>query len=369
MKIVFSAQAGYGHLYPLLPLASACVDAGHEVTIATGDPFVGRLPFPSIRCLPAGMGLSDMEQEVLRRRPDADPMSFAMALFGEVTPEYVTPALLDAFDRDRPDLVVYEATNAGAAVAAEARGIPAVAFGIGQYLPMIDVLHDNAARFQRNLWPGEPPNLLTAYIDPMPRALETPLPPGRIPIRSVPWSESDEVPQWLTQESGRRRVYMTLGTVAFRAVDVLRRAIEETAQHDVDVLVAVGPEGDTALLGDLPSTVHAERFVSQPAVLPHVDLVVHHGGSGTMLGALSHGLPQLILPQGADQFINADKIGRIQAGRALHNDAQVPGAIAEAVGALLADGPERVTAKRVATEIAGMPAPRDVVEELTSRLS
>lgn len=36
-------------------------------------------------------------------------------------------------------------------------------------------------------------------------------------------------------------------------------------------------------------------WVPQAELLPHVDVLIHHGGSGTTLGALSVGAPQLIL--------------------------------------------------------------------------
>ena len=44
MRVVFASLPAFGHLYPLLPLALACRDAGHEVTVATGAPFLGQLP-------------------------------------------------------------------------------------------------------------------------------------------------------------------------------------------------------------------------------------------------------------------------------------------------------------------------------------
>jgi UDP:flavonoid glycosyltransferase YjiC (YdhE family) len=110
--------------------------------------------------------------------------------------------------------------------------------------------------------------------------------------------------------------------------------------------------------------VHVERFVAQSAVLPLVDLIVHHGGTGTVLSALEVGLPQLLLPQGADQFFNAEILTEARAGRGLPNDAQQPGAIGEAVLALLGDAPERRTAAKLRDEIAAMPSPADVVPEL-----
>ena len=189
----------------------------------------------------------------------------------------------------------------------------------------------------------------------------------RIPIRSVAWRAAETpLPGWLTAGATRPRVYLTLGTVSFGAVDVLRRAASEIAALDVDLLVAVGPEGDPTLLGELPGNVHVERFVPQAEVLERVDLIVHHGGTGTVLAALEAGLPQVILPQGADQPFNADLISRSGAGRHQANDDYTPGSITALVEPLLGDCPERATAVRIAAEIATMPAPAEVVPELVA---
>jgi UDP:flavonoid glycosyltransferase YjiC (YdhE family) len=45
--------------------------------------------------------------------------------------------------------------------------------------------------------------------------------------------------------------------------------------------------------------------------------VVSHGGGGTILAALSRGLPLVLLPQGADQFHNAERVAEVKAGIAL----------------------------------------------------
>jgi UDP:flavonoid glycosyltransferase YjiC (YdhE family) len=95
-----------------------------------------------------------------------------------------------------------------------------------------------------------------------------------------------------------------------------------------------------------------------------VDLIVHHGGTGTVLAALEVGLPQLLLPQGADQFFNAQILTEAGAARALSNDAQRPGTITEAGQALLGDSPERETAARLRDEIAAMPSPTEAVSQL-----
>jgi UDP:flavonoid glycosyltransferase YjiC (YdhE family) len=356
VRIVVASLPAYGHLYPMLPLAQAYAAAGHEVTVATGAPFLDALPVPTAPGLAADMTLKDVEQETLRGLTGTDPFGFVIRMFGVVTAGHTEPAMTALIAETRPDLVIYEMMDVGAAVAAERAGIRTVAFGLGLWNPVIQRIHEAA---------GAAADLPGGYLDQMPTSLQNPvpLPANRIPIRPVPWAPPVPLPAWFTA-STRPRVYITLGTVSFGAVEVLRRAVLETATHDVDVLVAVGPEGDPALLGDLPGNVHLERFVSQADVLRDVDLIVHHGGAGTMLGALVNGLPQLILPQGADHPFNAAAIERTGAGLAITNDDQVPGAIEKAVGALLSDGGERRTAKGLAAEIAAMPSPDEVVANL-----
>jgi UDP:flavonoid glycosyltransferase YjiC (YdhE family) len=100
--------------------------------------------------------------------------------------------------------------------------------------------------------------------------------------------------------------------------------------------------------------------VSQAAVLPHVDLVVHHGGSGTMLGAFAAGKPQLVVPQGADQFTNADAVVSSGAGSRLLPAELTSDAVTVTARALLADEDAHAASRRLAEEIAAMPSPREV---------
>jgi MGT family glycosyltransferase len=160
-------------------------------------------------------------------------------------------------------------------------------------------------------------------------------------------------------------VYLTLGTVAYGATQVLRGAIAALSKLPVDVLVAAGP-GDPAALGPVPGNVRVAGFVPQAQVLAHAGLVVHHGGTGTVLGTLAAGLPQLILPQGADQFANAETLSALGAAKALVGDEIRMPAIEAAARELLAGSTAREVARGIAAEIAGMPAPETVLGELVS---
>src|SRR4029078_6203591 len=98
-------------------------------------------------------------------------------------------------------------------------------------------------------------------------------------------------------------------------------------------------------LGDVADNVHLEKFVDQPRVLELVDLIVHHGGTGSVLGALSAGVAQLILAQGADQFFNAEFLSEVGAARAIRNDEYEPGAIRRTATDLLSGGMEQRDAR------------------------
>src|SRR5262245_27396315 len=113
MRIVFSSPPSYGHLYPLVPLALACAEAGHDVTVATGPPFLGRLQLPTVRSLPEGTVMKELRDLTLRNHPEVDvstvygTFQFGGWMFGETLPRVVVPMLLDVFARTKPDLVVY----------------------------------------------------------------------------------------------------------------------------------------------------------------------------------------------------------------------------------------------------------------------
>jgi UDP:flavonoid glycosyltransferase YjiC (YdhE family) len=180
-------------------------------------------------------------------------------------------------------------------------------------------------------------------------------------------------PSWVTgrdRDGGRPLVYLTFGAV-FSGMPALEQAIKGLAAMDVDVLVAVGPTFDIQSLGEVGDSVRIETSEPQAELLSLVDLVVHHGGTGLTLGALANGVPQLVLPQGADMFSNADMFCNADAvatggvGAQLPAEDQTAEAIARRVSELLSDDETRAAARAVAAEIAEMPSPEATVSVLT----
>ncbi len=158
-------------------------------------------------------------------------------------------------------------------------------------------------------------------------------------------------------------VYVTMGT-AFNDPAHLANVLAALDGLHVRVLVTVGPHADPGVLGAQPENVRVASYVSQALVLPHCDVVVSHAGSGTTLATLTLGVPQLCLPQGADQFLNADAIALSGAGISLAPSDQSVVAVRGAIADLLSNTSFREAAGGAQASIAAMPAPDEVVAVL-----
>ncbi len=382
-KLLFHGLPAYGHLFPLLPLAAAARSAGHQVVFVTGAEFAPLLRSYGFPVVPAGLSAQEVAAEIfggpVPRRPDGRANKKAqIILFGEELPRRTSAELRTAFAGVAPDLVVHEHTSIGAALAAAMLGLPTVSFGIvagaatDLYDPTRsprfgDLLVEHGLSSLAELRPRR-------LLDPFPAALRSgpdgPWP--RTPIRPVAWSAapepaspdpapSEQVPRWLV-ESRRPVVYLTLGTV-FGTAATLHRMALGLSRLGVDVLLAPGSVS-IADLGPLPDRVRVEGFVDQGRVLPLVDAVVHHGGSGTTLGAAAVGLPQLVVPSGADQHANGEALAAAGAGRLLEPDEVQPERVAAEVSRLLDDPALAAAAQRIRRQIATMPSPEAVVATL-----
>ena len=154
-----------------------------------------------------------------------------------------------------------------------------------------------------------------------------------------------------------------MGTV-FRNDAVLSTVVEGLCELDVRVVVTVGPHGDPDALGPQPSHVHVARYIPQSQLLPQCSVVVSHGGSGTYLASLAAEIPQLCIPQAADQFLNAATCVASGTGLALQPGNVSVELVRDAVTRLLSEPSFRDAAGRVSREIAAMPSAPEVAERL-----
>lgn len=386
MRILAVSLPAYGHLHPMVPLLIALRDAGHDVLVATGPEVADVVSVTGLPLVAAAPDFGRAMQDAAAAHPDLVAMPpeelaaagrgapFGATLFADLLArqgrELLEPVLADL----RPDAVLYEETAFGGLLAARSAGLPAAChtlgsrmfpgpFGVEMRRRLTALLDAEALRSPLDLR-GD------VCVDLCPPSLRAHEPPAAttVDIRPEPWNAP--VPQaTVRRRASRPLVYLTLGTVVFGAVDVLRAAVDGLSRLELDVLVTVGPSGDPAALGAVPDSVQVERFVDQRQVLRHADLVVSHGGSGTVLGALVAGSPQLALPTGPpDQFRNAAALVASGAGLRLLPSEVGADAVSDAARRLLGEPSYRAAARRLHDEIAGMPAPAEAAERLVAEL-
>jgi UDP:flavonoid glycosyltransferase YjiC (YdhE family) len=387
VRLLFSSLPIHGHTYPLLPLAIAAQRAGHEVTFATGPQFQDELTSYGMRPAESGMTIYDAFFAALKVRFGTDqPQTLSedqlrelpFTAFGRIIPGRVIEQTGELISGLKPDLVVQEAGNYGAGLAARLAGVPAVCHGFSRESPdplllgIEDELRTFAGEIGIELAEGRIGGLGNPYIDIYPPSLQDQQFRDTmkiIELRPVPTSGATEVPDWVRDRGRTRpRVYLTLGTMLGGTVEVLRHALDGVGALDADVVTSTGPTMDVSTLGAVPANVTMHKWVPQSELLHHVDLVVHHGGAGTTLGAFSVGVPQVVLPLGADAFANADAVVTSGAGLRLLPDEVSGASVAHAARTLLEDEAQRAAAtaaaRRVADEIAAMPGPDEVAARL-----
>lgn len=379
MRVLFSTTPLDGHFRPLLPLARALRDRGHEIAFATAGSWHGHVEAEGFPALAAGADHStararrlDDEMTAVTRLPGIDRRYYVFSyLFAEGHAALKLTELLDAARDWRPDAVVHESGDLAAPTVAAALGVPSVHHGFGTMVPLPTLRRAGDA--MAPLWAAidlEPDPYAGAfrglYVDVVPPAFDDDLPlcPS---IRLRPSLTAAEPPPWLA-DLRRPLVYATMGTV-FNTPATFAPLLEALGAGDLGALVTVGRDVDPVELEPTPANVRVERFVPQDRVLPACGAVVTHGGSGTVLGALTAGVPMVILPQGANQFDNAVRCEQAGVAVTVKPEHATAAAIGAALEAVLADASYREGARRIQAEIAQMRPVEEVaaaVEELAA---
>jgi UDP:flavonoid glycosyltransferase YjiC (YdhE family) len=380
VRILFVTAPAHGHFHPLGPLARALVERGHQVAFATGPDFcknIERYGFDTLVAGPTEAEMGPMAAHAIAEARKVPPSQFPVVAFPLVFGKGVAPATLpDLLARIRewkPSLLVHETASLAAPIAAAVAGIPSVNQSYGTVVPR--AVAEAAALAVVPLWKQhelEPEPFAGLY-----RGLYLDICPPTLQfdelqhiqslqrLRPIPFDEprDETLPAWMASQPDRPTVYVTLGTV-FGATPVFSTVLTALREEPIDLVVTVGFKGDPAALGPQPDHVHIERYIPQTRLLPRCRLVVSHAGSGTLFSALSHGIPTLALPQGADQFRNAERLAATGAGRVLMPPQVDVDSVRREVRSLLSDDRYTTGAARLREEIRAMPSPSEVAATL-----
>ncbi|MEU2436603.1 activator-dependent family glycosyltransferase [Streptomyces rubradiris] len=415
MKILFASMPHPTHFHPMLPLAWALRAAGHEVRVAghpdltetsTGSGMtavpVGRAGWyredvhePELYAQLMGSGASDFLGTFDWAQEDPAAWSWegllglekilVSALLAGINNDVMVDELVAYARHWQPDLVIWEQLTVAGAVAAELLGVPHARFVYGldfigrartEFLrryeeqpaahredPTREWLEETMSR-HGGTWTER---LRTGAV-----TIDTSVPSTRldtehrvIGMRYVPYNGRSVVPDWLREPAARTRVCLTLG---------LSNEIEDTtttvgeilaglAGLDVEIVATLGAE-DAAGIGPLPGNVRLVDFVPLHDLLPTCAAVVHHGGIGSRLTAVHHGVPQLVLGHGFDTLMIARRQEEAGAGLALPANHATAASVRDHVLRLLSEPRFAAGALAMRDELLAEPSPAEVVPVL-----
>lgn len=389
MRVLMTTWAWPTHYFPMVPLAWALRAAGHEVQVATQPALTWTVASSGMPVVAVGRDVDTPRW--LRRmhgpatsgaaaapRPDpsglpTDRVPVALQMFAEVA-EAMTPDLAAFARRWRPDLVVHEPSAYAGPLVAAALDVPAVRHLWGPDILAAITATERVAQAERaalaplcaslGLSSVDPMGALT--LDPCPAALQVPVPGETQPIRHIPHAGYGAAPDWLLDEPTKPRVCLTWGTAVFRTERdplLLNAALAGIARHDVELVVLVSAEQRSAVR-EVPDGVRVVSSIPLDLLAPSCAAVVAHGGAGTMMTALTHGVPQLVSPLLADHRFNAHRLEATGAGIVVPSRDATPEVIADAFGALLDEPTYGESARTLAADIAARPTPAEVVTAL-----
>lgn len=393
MRILFTANPVYSHITPMLPLAVTALRAGHDVVFATGADAVALPKEAGLVTLPAGLTLADARW----RYTSAYEPGFLAGLAAEQRlhhllrhhlAEVAAPALADdaiAFAATcRPDLVIGTPAELGGRIAASVLGVPHVTHGFGPPDSVATtviaqgILGEHCrrrgseladSRVYLDIWPAAmsasstslstgtrpPANMSAGLFD-----VVWPLRPDHV----VPTARQRPRPDALASLPYKRSVYVALGTTHSGTPKVLEKMIEALGSARLNMLVAIGPGGDLKRFGPLPRHIRIAPSIPQETVLPYCDAVVCHGGSSTVLGALVHAVPLVVVPMAGDSHVIAAQVERAGAGVACASRPLTADAIRDAFLRIFTEERYRSSTRRIAHELLDLPRPRSVLARL-----
>lgn len=373
-KILWLNWSGGGNLPPSLGIARVLTVRGHAVAFAGRPEMVPRVTAAGFRAIELTKAYAEVD-----RYPQGSPMSRAACY---LTSPAVAAEVRMVVAAERPDVVLIDGMFPAALAEASAFGCPTAAVSHTFCFRMLERWRNttttlNGMRQQAGfdslpgldeLWLSRDRIIVTAL-----GAFDSPPLPGWEAVRHVgpvledercavptplPWLDHDPTPV----------VLMSFSTgFEQRSVDKLQRGLDAMAALPVHVVATTGgivaPDELAA-----PENAVVLNYAAHDPILCRAALAVVHGGHGTTMRALRHGVPMVVIPGLAhDQAPNAATVEDWGAGRALPGDADAA-AIRAAVEEILATPSYRQTARRLAEALAGVDGARNAADEVEALL-
>ncbi|MFI9311581.1 glycosyltransferase [Streptomyces triculaminicus] len=367
-RFLFCPLASPGHVFPMVGISLELARRGHGVAFATGTRFDDLLRRQGIRRIP---------------RCPRDGESFQLETWWNPTSIALQAAhILHATSEFHPDVIIGGQLTYGPMLMGEVLDLPVAILGFATYLlpkprrctkqgdekpdeveeraiwrmeSMSEKLHEARQFLHLPLLSRQQAAdfllgdlfLLQSVPELEPRAAD--LPPGVHCVGSCAWEPAapdEELAEWLDRTGGFGPIiYMQHGRLFH--LGSLWRAVAECLDGADIRLVASAGKVDGKLMKPPPFNFFVRDHVPQGQVLPHATAVISTANTTAVLGALSFGLPLLLLPGGGEQLEMAAICERMGAALTLDPEGVTPQSLQAALREIDENPRFRASAKRI----------------------
>ncbi|MFF9347105.1 macrolide family glycosyltransferase [Streptomyces sp. NPDC014734] len=342
------------HVLPSLEIIRELVARGHRVTYANDPVVAGLVEATGAELVPFASTLPVADNNW----PD-DPIA-AMELFLDDAIQ-VLEQVRPVYDRDRADLYLYDIGGYAARALAESQGRPAVQLSptfvawegyeeeVGDALWQLPGADAYRAKFARWLagcgasttdvdaFPGLPPRALAL----IPRAMQphaNRVDPDRVTFVGPCLVSQREQESWVRPSGAERVLLVSLGSAYTRQPEFYRQCLAAFGnQPGLHVVLQIGKYTDPRELGEIPPNVEVRSWVPQRAILEQADAFITHAGMGSSNEGLLAGVPMIAVPQGAEQFMNADRLVELGVARRIDTEQATAEVLRTALDELVVD--------------------------------
>lgn len=118
----------------------------------------------------------------------------------------------------------------------------------------------------------------------------------------------------LQELHNKQVVYMALGTIVNKRIDLYQMCIEALKDLDLTVVLSIGNYLSPDDIGYIPNNFIVRNYVPQLEVLKHSDVFITHCGMNSTTEGLYFGNPLVMLPLVNDQPVVAEQVEKLGAG-------------------------------------------------------
>lgn len=346
-RVVFLGHPAHGHINPTLPVVAELVRRGEQVFYYATDLFQAKIEATGATFRSFG------PQEIFERKLAYGGMLGGMAGLIEAAEE-VLPDTLSQVRDDQPDYLLLEAHSLTGNLVQQIINRPAMTlcsmFAFNERLipppQLVRFLYgqapaavalDGLLGLNRYVEVAQRiskqygvlcPNMIGYLSNPQPlnivftsryfqiggdRAFDDSykfVGPSVMPQASIP--TNDDFP-W-DALTGQPLIYISMGTMYNAEAEFYHTCFDAFADSPYQVVLSIGHRiGDDALRPP-PANFIVRRHVPQLALLERAALFVTHGGMNSANEGILFHVPMIVLPQQADHYVVAQRVGELGAG-------------------------------------------------------